>query len=284
MGQKKIKIIDLSQEEKPSKGKKPDGKKATLKHRTPPKAKTLKALKKKNSASSEKFSDLSVAKKVSKGRKASDEKSATLKKLKDQKALKRKKIRSKRYKELKLKFQKEKYYSPAEATSLLIQLANSKIDETVETHISTHKDKLTGTVNFPHGTGKKQKVAIATNDLIDKVKSGKIDFDILIASPHMMSKIAKVAKILGPKGLMPNPKSGTISDRPEELKKKLEKGETRFKTEPKAPLLHLTIGKISFGEEKLFENLQALIKAVEIKNIKKAVLTSTHSPGIKLSL
>lgn len=100
----------------------------------------------------------------------------------------------------------------------------------------------------------------------------------------MMGKIAKIAKILGPKGLMPNPKAGTISDKPKELKKKLEGGETRFKTEAKTPLLHQTIGKISFGEKKILENLEALIKTVGPKNIKKSVLTSTHSPGIKLGI
>ena len=278
MGQKKIKIIDLSQEEKPSKDKKTDGKRAALR----PLKKTEGAEKK--SQSSQKVQRFSIAKKASGTKKTTDRKKATLKTLKKQKTLKKPKTRSKRYKELKLKFDKEKFYPLTEAIGLLIELANSKIDETVETHLSIHKDKLTGIVNFPHGTGKKQKVAIADDDLIDKVKSGKIDFDILIASPQMMGKIARVAKILGPKGLMPNPKSGTISEKPKELKKKLENGETRFKTEPKAPLLHLIIGKISFGEKKLLENLQALIKAVDPKNIKKAVLTSTHSPGIKLSL
>ena len=258
MGQKKIKIIDLSEEKSKVKSQKL-------------KTKTL------DQTVDESNID-------SKQKKDADAKGAKKKALKKQKKTKQKKARSKRYKKLKLKFDREKFYPPIEAISLLMILANSKIDETVEIHLSTHKDKLTGAVNFPHGTGKKQKVIIATNKLIDRVKNGKIDFDILIASPQMMGKIAKVAKILGPKGLMPNPKSGTISDKPEELKKKLEKGETRFKTEPKAPLIHQTIGKISFGEKKLFENLNALIKAVEVKNIKKAVLTSTHSPGIKLSL
>ena len=194
------------------------------------------------------------------------------------------KLRSKRYQALKTKVDKAKFYSLKKAVELLISLANSKIDETVEVHFSTQVDKLTGSVNLPYGTGKKQIVVIANEKIIDNVRKGKIDFDILIATPDLMPKIAKIAKILGPKGLMPNPKAGTITDKPKELKKKLEKGEFRFKTEPKAPLLHLTIGKISFGAKKLLENLEAVIKAVEVKNIKKAVLTSTHSPGIKLEL
>ena len=195
-----------------------------------------------------------------------------------------KKVHSRRYRILRTKIDRKKLYPIKKAVELLLKISNARLDETIEIHIITHDNKVTGSVSLPHGTGKKQKVVIADEKLIEKVAKGKIDFDILIAEPEMMSKIAKVAKILGPKGLMPNPKTGTISDKPKKLKKKLEKGETRFKTEAKFPLLHIVIGKISFGEKKILENIEALIKAIDPRKIKKAVLTSTHSPGIILEI
>ncbi|MFC1711564.1 hypothetical protein ACFLZ1_03190 [Patescibacteria group bacterium] len=203
---------------------------------------------------------------------------------KDKKAAKKKtKKRSQRYKLLKLKVDRNKFYPLNEAIELLLGLANAKIDETVEIHLNC-KEKLTGSVSLPHGTGKTQKVAVLDEVLITQISKGKINFDILLASPKMMPKIGKLAKILGPKGLMPNPKNGTITDNPDEFKKNLEKGEIRYKTENKTPLLHLSLGKISFGKEKIIENLNAVITAVLPKNIKKVTISATHSPGIKLDL
>jgi len=98
-----------------------------------------------------------------------------------------------------------------------------------------------------------------------------------------MPKLAKYAKILGPRGLMPNPKAGTITDNPEELAKKLA-GKTSWKTEAKAPLIHLTIGKVSQPEHQLEENFKALVAAIGQKNIKKAVLAPTMGPGIKIKI
>ena len=203
-----------------------------------------------------------------------------------QKAKKKKpkKIRSRRYRLLRTKIDRKKLYPIKKAVELLLKVSNSKIDETVEIHIITYDNKVTGSVSLPHGTGKSQKIVIASDKLIEEIKAGKTNFDMLIAEPKMMSKIAKIAKILGPKGLMPSPKTNTISDKPKELKKKLEQGETRFKTEAKFPLLHIVIGKISFGKKKILENLEALINAVDPRKIKKAVLTSTHSPGIILEI
>jgi large subunit ribosomal protein L1 len=137
---------------------------------------------------------------------------------------------------------------------------------------------------LPNGTGKKTKVAIADDALIAEVEKGVISFDILVATPSMMPKLAKVAKVLGPKGLMPNPKNGTITDKPEEVAKKYEGGQVNFKTETKTPIIHLTVGKMSFGHEKLTENINALITAVKKSNIVNATLKSTMSPGIKLKV
>ena len=116
------------------------------------------------------------------------------------------------------------------------------------------------------------------------VEKGKINFDILIASPSQMPALAKVARVLGPRGLMPNPKNGTISEKPEEAAKKFQGGAMNFKTESKQPLIHLAVGKISFKESDLKENITTVISAVKKNRIKKMTLKSTMSPGIKLQV
>jgi large subunit ribosomal protein L1 len=273
VGQKKIQTIDLSQENSAGKADKKDkGKKPTKKTK---KRIDKGADKEKKGLKTEKIK-LTDEDKSKKAEKEIKEEKMAVKK--------QPKMRSKRYKKLKTQIDQNKLYQPEEALDLLLKIANSKIDETAELHLQVKEEKLTGQVNLPHGTGKKQKIAIANNTLISQIEKGKINFDVLIATPKMMPKIAKVAKILGPKGLMPNPKAGTITVKPESLKKKLEAGEIRFKTETKAPLIHLILGKVSFGKKKLWENLKAYIKAVKARKISKAVLTSTHSPGIKLDL
>jgi large subunit ribosomal protein L1 len=100
----------------------------------------------------------------------------------------------------------------------------------------------------------------------------------------MMPKLARIAKILGPRGLMPNPKNGTITDNPQDLVKKYEGGQISFKTESKAPILHLTVGKMSFGKEKLIENANALFNAIKKQNIASITLKSTMSPGVKIKI
>jgi len=286
VGQKKIKLIDLSQEAQPAyRPASPNrGEQAGSTKKEAKKTKEVKGEKisgKKVDAKDTKITGSKAAKKEVKSAEEVRGEKISVKAAKKPRA---KKQRSRRYRKLKTLIDRKKLYPLAEGVKLLCQIANSKIDETVEVNLISREEKLSGTVSLPHGTGKKQKIAIADDRLIDTINKGKIDFDILIAEPKMMAKIAKVAKILGPKGLMPNPKAGTITDKPEALKKKLEKGELRFKTEQKTPLLHIIIGKISFGEKKLMANLEALIEAVKSKNIKKAVLTSTHSPGIKLDI
>jgi len=197
---------------------------------------------------------------------------------------KRKQLRSNRYLTSKTLVDPKKNYLISEALELLLKMQNGKFDETVELHINTLTQGVSGQITLPHGTGKQTKVIVATDAVISEIEKGKIDFDILVAEPSMMPKLAKVARILGPKGLMPNPKSGTISDKPEEIAKKYEGGLLAFKTEGKAPLIHLVVGKVSFGDKKLEENLKALIAAVKRENIQKAVLKSTMSPGIKIQV
>lgn len=194
----------------------------------------------------------------------------------------KKRQRSKHYQTIAQLVEGQRTYALSEALQLLPKLKLSTFDETVELHVNTKETGVAGTVTLPHGTGKKVRVAIANDQLIKDIEQGKIDFDVLLATPDLMAKLARVAKFLGPRGLMPNPKLGTITDKPEELVKKYEGGQMTFRTESKTPIMHLVVGKLSFGEEKLFQNIQAALLAINPAKIQKVVLKSTMSPGIRV--
>ncbi len=187
---------------------------------------------------------------------------------------------------------KTKTYSLKDASELLPKLSMTKFDETVELHLNTTESGISGKLNLPHGTGKTVRIAIAdptadapgTDALLKKIESGAIEFDILLATPEAMPKLARVARVLGPKGLMPNPKNGTVTKNPKDAAKQYESGQVNFKTEAKFPLIHLTIGKVSFGPKKLEENIKAALTTVSVKKIKDATLKSTMSPAIKLQI
>ena len=206
------------------------------------------------------------------------------KKTKKAKFTKKARGRSSNYTAKVMDVDKNKTYSLTEALELLKKVNLAKFDETVELHINTIEAGINGTVKLPHGTGKELRIAIADDAILTDVEKGKINFDILIAEPSMMPKLARVAKVLGPKGLMPNPKNGTISDNPQEAMKKFQGGQISFKTESKVPLMHLTVGKMSYGTEKLSENIKTIIGAVKKDRISKVVLKSTMSPAIKLAI
>jgi len=191
---------------------------------------------------------------------------------------------SKSYQKVMETLDRNKKYSLTEALSMLETLKRSKFDETVELHVNTTELGISGNITLPHGTGKQVRVAIADDDLLAKVASGKIDFDILLAKPEMMPKLARVAKILGPKGLMPNPKNATLVKDPEKALENFKKGQVNFRTEMKAPIMHLIVGKMSFGAKKLSENIQALIEAIKKEKIRNITLKSTMSPGIKIQI
>lgn len=193
-------------------------------------------------------------------------------------------VRSKKYQEVKKLVDRTKKYKLADALELLPKLRISSFDETVELHINTTTQGISGTVTLPHGTGKTIRVAIADDKIVSEVEKGKINFDVLLAIPAMMPKLAKIAKFLGPRGLMPNPKNGTLTNDPEKMAENFTKGQIRFKTEAKSPLMHLVLGKLSFGPKKLTENINTIIKAIKKENIKNTVLKSTMSPGIKIDL
>jgi len=205
---------------------------------------------------------------------------------------KNKHVFSKKHLENEKMIDKTKVYSISEAVELLLTLKKAAFDESVELHFNTADKGISGNVVLPHGTGKKTRVAIlapskdsaGADALLAEIAEGKINFDILVATPDAMPKLAKVARILGPRGLMPNPKNGTVTMKPEEVAKKFEGGQLNFKTEAKFPILHMPIGKVSFGKEKLEENIIAAVEAVQPKNIKKATITSTMGAGIRVNL
>lgn len=193
-------------------------------------------------------------------------------------------IRSEKYTTVTALVDKNKKYPLADALALLPKLKIAKFDETVELHINTTEQSVSGSVVLPHGNGKKIRVAIATEALIAAIEKGTIDFDILVAEPQMMPKLAKVARILGPRGLMPNPKNGTVTPKPEEVAKKYEAGQMNYKTEAKFPIIHLSVGKASFDEKQLSENIKVIVTSLSKTKIKDATLKLTMSPGIKLDI
>jgi len=221
----------------------------------------------------------------------------------------------KKYKEAAAKFDAEKLHALEDAMQVALDSSVTKFDGTVEVHMNLNADPkyadqiVRATVALPHGTGKDVKVAAFVNDeLADKAKKagaykaggeefiaevarGNVDFDMAVATPDMMRHLAKAAKVLGPKGMMPNPKSGTVTPDIEKVIGELKAGKIEFKTD-KAGIIHTIVGKVSFGKDKLLENFKALmaallaakpsgIKGTYIKNI---TLTTTMGPGIKVDV
>ncbi len=180
---------------------------------------------------------------------------------------------------------KNKSYSLKDALELVKKTSYSKFDGSVELHLNVTEKGIRGTVALPHGTGKQVRVVVATDELISSISSGGgINFDILVADPSMMPKLAKVAKILGPKGLMPNPKTGTIGTDTDKLVKDLSQGQVQWKTQNDLPIIHTIIGKVSFDTKKLEENYQALFKSIGKDRVKSAFTKATMGPSIKISL
>lgn len=224
--------------------------------------------------------------------------------------------RSKRYKSIKSKIGEGKLYGIDEAVELLAENAKAKFDESVEIHIRTAIDikqsdqLIRGTVVLPHGTGKEKKIAVFVEgekaeeakkagadivggeELIGKIKQAKqADFDISVATPDMMKKLAPIAKILGPKGLMPSPKTDTVTMDIGKTVEQLKKGKLSFKNDATGNI-HQMVGKVSFGEGKLKENIIAFVQAVKdskpsgVKGdfIKSITITSTMGAGIRIGL
>jgi len=191
--------------------------------------------------------------------------------------------RGKKYLEVKSFVNKNQKYSLPEAISLVKKTSYSAFDGTVEAHFNVTEKGARGIVSLPHGTGRQIRVKIADEALIaDLEKGGKIDFDILVSSPDLMPKLAKVAKILGPRGLMPNPKTGTIGPDLERLALSLSKGQIQWKTEATAPIVHTVIGKVSFESKKLEENFTTLTKSIGKDKILSVFIKATMGPSVEV--
>ncbi len=191
--------------------------------------------------------------------------------------------RSVRYVATRAQVDKTKTYDVFAAVELIKKLSYTKFDGTVSADVVLREIGDSITLTFPHTTGKTVRVAIANDEVIEAITAGTIDFDILVSSAQFMPKLARLAKVLGPKGLMPNPKNGTITENPELKKKELEGGQVTIKTEKKAPLMHVTIGKVSADTKDLVDNINALIAALGMKAL-KMTLCATMSPSVKVSL
>ena len=174
-------------------------------------------------------------------------------------------------------------YPLPEALVLLRKVSFAKFDPTVELHLNVKEKGYSFPVTLPHSTGFTKTYAIADDDTLAKIEANKIDFDILVASPAQMAKLTKFAKILGPRGLMPNPKTGTLVNDPEAAIAQMKTSAvTTLRTEKDAPLIHTVVGKLSQTDKILTENITAILGASKL--ITKSVLKSTMSPAIKVSL
>ena len=210
---------------------------------------------------------------------------------------------------------REKFYAVDEAIALVKSNATAKFDETVEVALNLgvdprHADQMVrGVVNLPKGTGKEVRVAVfakgakaeeataagadvvGAEDLMETIQGGQIDFDRVIATPDMMGVVGRLGKVLGPKGLMPNPKLGTVTMDVTKAVTDAKAGQIEFRVE-KAGIIHAGVGKVSFDENALAENIRAFADAVNRAKpagakgvyVKKVALTSTMGPGLKLDV
>lgn len=220
---------------------------------------------------------------------------------------------SKRVKNNLEKVDNKKEYKIAEAVSLVKELANAKFDESVDIAVKLgvdprHADQMVrGTVVLPHGTGKQVRVLVLTrgpkekeaqeagadyvgfDEYIKKIQEGWLDFDVVVATPDVMPEVGKLGKILGARGLMPNPKSGTVTMEVGKVVKELKAGKIQFRVD-KAGIVHASIGKASFDAQKLVENIKTLLStilrlkpaAAKGQYVKSIYLSSTMGPGIKI--
>jgi len=222
---------------------------------------------------------------------------------------------SRRHEKNVVKTKSKIYSSLDEAIQTLKETATAKFTESVELHANLNIDpkyadqQLRTTVTLPHGVGKQMRIAVLTNDtnfeeaktagadivgsneLIEDITQGNINFDLLIATPDMMPKLAKLGRVLGPKGLMPSPKSGTVSNTLTETLTDFKKGKFEYKAD-KTGVVHVTFGKVNFTEIQLRENLETLYNSIEKnrpsgvkgKYFKSVFLCTTMGPSIKLDL
>lgn len=221
--------------------------------------------------------------------------------------------KSKRFSELLKKIEQDRVYNIQESVDVVKNLASAKFDETVEISLKLNVDPrhadqmIRGSVILPAGTGKKVRVAVVakdtkvdeakaagadivgSDDLIEDIQKGKMDFDVLIATPNLMGLIGKVGRILGPKGLMPNPKTGTVTMDVAQAVKNAKGGQVNFRVD-KQGNIHAGVGKVSFSKEKILDNVLAFVKAINKhkpasakgRYIKNATISLTMSPSVSI--
>jgi large subunit ribosomal protein L1 len=209
---------------------------------------------------------------------------------------------------------RERLYEPAEAVALLRQLSHARFDETVEVAVRLgvdprHADQMVrGTVVLPHGTGRPVRVLVFAkgdkvreaeaagadyvggDELVSRIQGGWTDFDVAVATPDMMGAVGKLGRILGPKGLMPNPKTGTVTFDVGRAVAEFKAGKIEYRTE-KAGIVHAPIGKLSFDDQRILENFRALMEALvkarppgaRGQYLRSVTLSSTMGPGIKVN-
>ena len=223
--------------------------------------------------------------------------------------------KSKKYVEALGKIDRNRLYDSKEALTLVSEIATAKFDETVEAHIklgvdSRHADQqVRGAIVLPHGTGKTKKVLVfakgekakeaeaagadfvGAEDLVQKIqKENWFDFDVVVATPDMMGVVGRLGRVLGPKGLMPNPKSGTVTFDVTKAVEEIKAGKVEYRLD-KNNIIHVAIGKVSFGGEKLAENFNVLMNAIikakpsaaKGQYLRSISVTSTMGPGVKIN-
>jgi large subunit ribosomal protein L1 len=213
---------------------------------------------------------------------------------------KKAKPRSKKYIEISKDLDKSKYYPLTEAVDTVKKLSYSKFNGTLEIHVITAQTGLRGLVSLPFAAGKKIRILafgkgaetsgadlVGSDEIIEEINKGKVGFDLIVTTPEWMPRLAKAARILGPKGLMPNPKNGTIVSGEDGLKKAVEgfqSGKTEYKTESKSPVIHLGLGKLDQPTEELSSNIKTLLQTIGKTKVKKITLSPTMGPSVKLDL
>lgn len=222
---------------------------------------------------------------------------------------------SKRFKQVASLIDKAKVYSAKEAVAILKQSPQTKFNQSVELNLHLNIDPkkseelVRGTVVLPHGTGRQKRIAVfckgeqeaqakalgadfvGSNDLMEKVSKGFLDFDCAIATPEMMKDLSKLGKVLGPRGLMPSPKTGTVTNDISQAIKEVKAGKVEFKSDKQSGI-HLAVGKIGFSEEQITDNVKTVLEAISLARpasvkgefIKSVSLATTMGPGLKISL
>lgn len=192
-------------------------------------------------------------------------------------------LRGKKYRVVVAKVDKKKLYTLDEAVALVKEVSTSSFDGAVEVHVKVKGDSARGTIVLPHGTGKTKRVAVADDDTIEAIASGKLNFDVLLATPAQMPKLAKYAKLLGPKGLMPSPKAGTVTEDIDKVKNEISGGRVEYRAD-KSGAIHLPIGRVSFKTEQLVANYQAFMVGLVNYKVLAISMAPTMGPGIKVEI